>query len=130
MVTPQPSATALLPTSGPTATPTPLPTPAASATIESTGAATSRPVVLMGAGDISICGQEGDEQTARLLDAQPDAIFTAGDNSNEDGTFAQYVDCFDPSWGAYKALIHPVPGNHDYGSGNVDAYFDYFGAAA
>jgi len=53
-------------------------------------------------------------------------IFTAGDNSNEDGTAYQYLNCFVPSWGRFLDRLYPVPGNHDYVTDNGSAYFDYF----
>lgn len=111
-----------------TATATVLP----SATSLPTGTPTPRPVVLAGAGDISICGQDGDDRTAKLLETiRPDIVFTAGDNSNGSGTINEYFTCFDPSWGKFRGLIRPAPGNHDYATDKDGAsYFQYFGAAA
>jgi len=86
--------------------------------------------ILVGAGDISICGNPGAEATAKLLDKIPGEIFTAGDNSNESATAAQLANCFHPTWGRHKARIHPAAGNHDYLSHNAAPYFAYFGAAA
>lgn len=127
--TPAPSP---LPTLG--ATPTVSPTPASTFTAppspSPTPTATPTPAVLVGAGDIAICGQEGDDQTAYLLDQIPGAIFTAGDNSNEDGTLRQYQQCFEPSWGRHKERIYPSPGNHDYEVPDAADYFAYFGPAA
>jgi hypothetical protein len=38
---------------------------------------------------------------------------------------------FDPTWGRFKSLIHPVPGNHEYRTDPTAAgYYQYFGAAA
>ncbi|MEJ5201994.1 MAG: metallophosphoesterase, partial [Anaerolineales bacterium] len=86
--------------------------------------------VLVGAGDIAICGQKGDDQTAALLEQIPGIVFTAGDNSNEDGLLEQYQNCFGPSWGRFLDRIHPSPGNHDYNEGDNSAYFEYFGEMA
>jgi len=99
-----------------------------------------RPPVLLGAGDIALCN-DGQEQyaeaTARLLEAEPDAlVFTAGDNAYQDGTWDQFVGCYDRSWGrkGIKERTLPAPGNHDYGNSRrpheAGAYFRYFGAAA
>ena len=91
---------------------------------------------LVGAGDIAVCnGQPAADSaaaiTAGLLANFPDAaIFTAGDSSNEQATLTQYVECFGPTWGTYKARIHPAPGNHDYVQPFAEGYFQYFGAAA
>jgi acid phosphatase type 7 len=105
----------------PTYTPLP-PTPAPTRT--------PAPVILAGAGDISICGQEGDTQTASLLEHIPGEVFTAGDNSNEDGLMSEYQKCFGKTWGKFIARIHPSPGNHDYQTPGAVDYFSYFGNAA
>ncbi len=93
------------------------------------------PAVLIGAGDISVCGLDGDDKTAdlieRLLDRYPDAsVFTAGDNAQTMGTALEYSECFQPSWGRFKSRIHPSPGNHDWFTEEGGPYFDYFGEAA
>jgi hypothetical protein len=93
------------------------------------------PVTLVGAGDIAWCEPPGvgsGEVTAKLLDALPGAIFTVGDNSNGNGTLAEYQGCFGPSWGRHLARIRPAPGNHDYTTAIPDGadYHAYFGAAA
>ncbi len=62
------------------------------------------PVLLVGAGDISICGHDGDDQTAVLIESIPAQLFTAGDNSNEEGEPYQYRDCFGPTWGRFQEL--------------------------
>src|SRR5207249_469596 len=47
-----------------------------------------------------------------------------------DGTSADYKNCYNPTWGRFKARTKPVPGNHDYITTNASGYFNYFGAAA
>jgi 3',5'-cyclic AMP phosphodiesterase CpdA len=84
------------------------------------------PEVLVGAGDISICGQKGDDLTAALLADIRGTIFTVGDNSNENGTSYEYLNCFGPSWGRFLGRLYPSPGNHDYVTENASAYYDYF----
>jgi hypothetical protein len=86
--------------------------------------------VLVGAGDIAGCDWDTDEATARLLDGIEGTVFTAGDNVYPDGTDATYADCFDPTWGRHLDRLRPAPGNHDWQSGSLQAYLDYFGAAA
>jgi hypothetical protein len=86
---------------------------------------------LVGAGDIASCESSGDERTASLLDDIPGAIFTVGDNAYlSDGVEDPFPPCYGPSWGRHRGRTHPVPGNHEYEEGYIDAYFDYFGAAA
>lgn len=86
--------------------------------------------VLVGAGDIADCGSDGDEATAALLDDIAGTIFTAGDNVYPAGATATYRDCFAPSWGRHLDRLRPAPGNHDWQSGDLAAYLEYFGPAA
>ncbi len=86
--------------------------------------------VLVGAGDIAICGEEGSQYTAELLDQIPGTVFTAGDNSNEEGSAANYELCFDPTWGRHKERIYPAAGNHDLLTAQGAPYFAYFGERA
>jgi hypothetical protein len=129
--TPEPTATATpepttpettaTPTPEPTVTPTPTPTPPSGG---------GGPAVLLAAGDIASCSSSGDEATAALLDALPGTVATLGDTVYQDGTAAQFRDCYDPSWGRHNGRTRPAPGNHDYHTDGADGYFGYFGAAA
>ena len=86
--------------------------------------------VLVGAGDIADCGGRGDEATARVLDGIGGTVFTLGDNAYENGTSAEFRDCYAPSWGRHKTRTRPAPGNHDYNTPGADGYFDFFGRRA
>ena len=85
---------------------------------------------LVGAGDIASCGSGGDEATANLLDTIPGTIFTAGDNAYENGSAADFANCYAPSWGRHKARTRPAPGNHEYFTFGATGYYGYFGSAA
>ena len=96
-----------------TSTPTQSPTPAADQ-------------VLLAAGDIAQCSQEGDEATAAILAQHPDAtVQTLGDNAYNSGTPRQFG-CFDDSWGVALDRMHPALGGHDYMTDGAAGYFDYF----
>jgi len=90
--------------------------------------------VFPGAGDIGSVSSDGDEYTARVLDAifagnPPGGIFTTGGNVNEGPVnLADFMAYFDPTWGRHKALIRPTAGNHDYldTAGVGQGFFDYF----
>ncbi len=88
------------------------------------------PSVLVGAGDIADCTKNGDSLTANLMDTIPGTVMAVGDNAYPDGTSADYKNCYNPTWGRFKARTKPVPGNHDYITTNASGYFNYFGAAA
>ena len=86
--------------------------------------------VLVGAGDIGLCGSSGPEATAKLLDGIDGEVFTAGDNAYFQGSVQQFRDCYHPSWGRHKARTRPAPGNHDYETPGAAGYFEYFGPRA
>lgn len=86
--------------------------------------------VLVGAGDIAMCGTPGAAGTAALLDGIDGTVFTAGDNAYYQGTEAQFRECYDPTWGRHKRRTRPAPGNHEYETAGAAPYFAYFGANA
>ena len=98
-------------------------------TVTTSGGGGSDPV-LVGAGDIAVCGRTQDDATADLLDGIAGTVFTAGDNVYENGTLSEYNTCYGPSWGRHKARTRPVAGNHEYQTANAAGYFAYFGSAA
>jgi hypothetical protein len=83
-------------------------------------------VTVIGAGDISSCENDNDELTAQLLDSIPGAVLALGDNAYDNGTFNEFMNCYDPTWGRYKDRIKPVPGNHEYHTSDASGYFQYF----
>jgi acid phosphatase type 7 len=89
-----------------------------------------RVAVLVGAGDIAMCGSPGAQMTAGLLDAIPGTVFTAGDNAYFHGTVQEFRDCYDPTWGRHKGRTRPAPGNHDYETPGATPYYAYFGGSA
>jgi hypothetical protein len=99
--------------------------------------------VMIGAGDIGVCGSRGDEGTAAIIDSVlkadsaakvEDMVFTLGDNAYPAGTAAQFNRCFGTSWGDSTKRImkwmRPAIGNHEYQSDGGSAYFKYFGERA
>jgi PKD repeat protein len=87
-------------------------------------------VVFVGAGDIAVCGRSADEATAGLIAGIPGTVFTLGDNVYENGTTAEFANCYDPSWGLHKSRTRPAPGNHDYHTPGATGYYGYFGSSA
>lgn len=121
------------PSALPTATPAHTSTPAAPPS--PTPSPTPTPAVLIGAGDIAVCGVDKDEKTADVIERQlilyPQAVVMAiGDTVNESGRMVEYRSCFTPSWGRFLNRIRPVPGNHDLMTEQGAPYYAYFGAAA
>jgi hypothetical protein len=94
----------------------PIPTPTLSA----------RDAILVGAGNISTCKNDNDELTAQLLDNLPGTVFTVGDNVFEQGSYQEFMDCYNPTWGRHKDRTYPAPGNQEYDTQDAGGYFQYF----
>lgn len=86
--------------------------------------------VVLAAGDIAVCHNDGDEQTAAILEKERGEILALGDLAYPSGSTRDFTRCYDPSWGRLKARTHPAPGNHEYEAKDAAPYFDYFGDAA
>jgi acid phosphatase type 7 len=97
-------------------------------------------ITIYAAGDIADCEkhpvqQSGAAQTAVLiaprLAADKDAIvLTLGDHTYPVGLLSEFTDCYDPTWGKFKARTYPAPGNHEYYTPQAAGYYGYFGEAA
>lgn len=84
-------------------------------------------VVVAGAGDICDTSGNACQGTSDLIvSINPTAVFTAGDNAYNSGTLSEYNNRYAPTWGRFKALTSPSPGNHDYSTTGAKGYFDYF----
>ncbi len=68
-------------------------------------------------------------ETSDLVLADPTItdVLTLGDNQYQRGSAADYLAAYDPTWGRFKSITHPSPGNHDYRTVNAQGYRDYFG---
>jgi 3',5'-cyclic AMP phosphodiesterase CpdA len=86
--------------------------------------------VLVGAGDIALCGSEGAKQTAKLIESIEGVVFTTGDNVYQRGIADEFRNCYDRTWGKFKHRTYPVPGNHDWATDSGAPYFAYFGENA
>jgi 3',5'-cyclic AMP phosphodiesterase CpdA len=88
--------------------------------------------ILVGAGDIADCSEDGDTLTADLLETLDGTVFTLGDNAYENGSLKQFEECYGPTWGrpSIKDRTRPVVGNHEYHTPGAEGYFRYFAGAA
>jgi hypothetical protein len=79
-------------------------------------------------GDTGWCGSPALGPLARLFERFDGDILLAGDLAYPSGTMEEFKQCFEPSFGRFKARMRATPGNHDYvASVNADSYFTYFG---
>ncbi len=85
---------------------------------------------LIAVGDIGDCNSEYDEKVAQLVGQLPGTIALLGDIGYPDGSWDDFMNCFDPAWGKLKSRIRPAVGNHEYHTENASAYFKYFGKRA
>ncbi len=65
-----------------------------------------------------------------VLGMSPHAVLVLGDNQYEDGTYQQFMQSYDLSWGRFKDITYPSVGNHEYKDPDAAGYYTYFGAAA
>jgi hypothetical protein len=97
--------------------------------------------ILAAAGDIACpphsrvtaasCDQGATASLIRRM--APDAVAALGDDQYASGTLREFTGAgsFNATWGSFKGLIHPVPGNHEYDSDSrASGYFRYFKGAA
>ena len=83
-----------------------------------------------GDGTASACAQK---RTSNLIQgAGATAVLTLGDTQYNSAFMSEFLGSYDPTWGRFKSITHPVAGNHDYQNTTVKArdYFAYFGASA
>jgi hypothetical protein len=83
-----------------------------------------------GNGTATVCAQK---RTSDLVQGSgATAVLTLGDTQYDSAFTSEFMGSYDPSWGRFRSITHPVAGNHDYQNTTVRArdYFAYFGAAA
>jgi calcineurin-like phosphoesterase family protein len=81
-----------------------------------------------GAGTGSRCRQRATSDL--VLQLAPDAVLPLGDTQYEVGALSAYRQSYDPTWGRFKSISHPIAGNHEYETPGASGYFSYFGSAA
>ncbi|WP_394830276.1 metallophosphoesterase [Pendulispora rubella] len=93
--------------------------------------------VLAAAGDIAEQCTASDSncvhpKTAALVQQMnPSLVITMGDNQYDDARYNDFKNYFDKSWGRFKSILRPVPGNHEtYDEPPLAGYKRYFGTTA
>jgi hypothetical protein len=83
--------------------------------------------VVVAAGDIAECPSGRQAETAALVKAiAPDAVLTLGDTVYENGSLEEFLDCYHPSWGAFRPITRAAVGNHEYHAPHAGPFFAYF----
>jgi hypothetical protein len=90
------------------------------------GQAATIGITIAAAGDIAY-SNSGDSATAKLLSSiGPDWVLTLGDDAYEKGSSYDYSTYYVPTWGGFKSITKPSPGNHEYQTPGASGYFGYF----
>lgn len=88
-------------------------------------------IVVIAAGDIAEPDKTAFQLTATLVEQQrPAAVLVLGDAQYPKGQLEDFRSSYDPSWGRFKSITWPVPGNHEYWGSEATGYFTYFGERA
>jgi len=122
-----------------------LPAPSASPSASPPPVTSTTPVAIAAVGDIA-CGSQRpagvvcrDRETSELVASaeeileQPlDAVLALGDLQYENGVVDDFRRFYDRTWGRFRVITHPVPGNHEYDviPRVADGYFSYWNGTA
>jgi hypothetical protein len=93
-------------------------------------------IVIYAAGDVADCrslspSQSGAAYTAALIARDPEApVLMLGDGTYPVGRPEEFTECYEPTWGRFKARTFPAPGNHEYYTPGAIGYYRYFGERA
>lgn len=80
-----------------------------------------------GLGTSNTCRQS---YTAELVERlEPDAVLVLGDDQYDDGSYEDYLRSYDRTWGRFKRISHPTPGDPEDGS-SLQGYYRYWGSRA
>ena len=93
-----------------------------------TGTTASAAPVIVAVGDISPRKHPGaSARTAALVQQiDPVKVLTLGDAQYGNGTYEEYLAGYDDTWGMYRSITAPVPGEHDYRTIGAAGYKEYF----
>ncbi len=90
-----------------------------------------------GNGTANLCNMK--ETAALIGSTAPAAVLAIGDTQYYCGGYSAFLQSYALSWGQFKSITKPVPGNHEYlttggtgcdTTGTASGYFQYFGSAA
>jgi hypothetical protein len=103
--------------------------PASAAVQASTQPGNGTGIVLVVAGDIAKRQIPAEHnKTAQLVEGiKPSYVLTVGDNQYDNGTLSEFQTYYDKTWGKFKNITKPTPGNHEWYD-NLNGYKSYFGS--
>lgn len=84
-------------------------------------------ILIAAVGDIAGSGSDDNATAKIIIEANPGALLTLGDNAYSSGSLTEYQTYYDPILGQLKAITYPTPGNHEYATPNAGGMRTYFG---
>jgi hypothetical protein len=90
--------------------------------------ANAETVTVAAAGDISRVNIGTPQvKTAEQVSAMaPQKVLVLGDAQYEQGEYANFIQSYDPTWGAFNSIAAPLPGDAEYKTPGAAGYFQYF----
>lgn len=119
------------PVPAPTPAPVPEPVPVERVTIAAAGDIACSPSdgnYNSGDGLSNYCGMKATSDL--ILSHSVDAVLALGDLQYSQGRLGAFEASYDPTWGRFKAITYPAPGNHEYYTADASGYYSYFGQQA
>lgn len=81
-------------------------------------------LAVIAAADIAEDDRAAPQLTATLVEQQhPAAVLVLGDAQYPNGKLEDFQRSYDPSWGRFKNITWPVPGNHEDWGSQAGGYF-------
>lgn len=99
---------------------------AASQTVVTTSAPTAGSRIVA-VGDIARSGGAQSRTAAVAAKRLPQRVVALGDLAYPSGSASNFANYYNPSYGRFKAITWPVPGNHEYMTSNAAGFRSYFG---
>lgn len=82
---------------------------------------------IVAVGDIASAGGAQSRTAAIVTKRQPQRLIALGDLAYNAGSKSNFANYYNPSYGKFKAITWPVPGNHEYMTSGASGYKAYFG---
>lgn len=78
-------------------------------------------------GDIASSGGAQAKTAAIVVKRSPQRLVALGDLAYNAGSTSNFANYYNPSYGRFKAITWPVPGNHEYLTSGASGFKKYFG---
>jgi hypothetical protein len=82
---------------------------------------------LVAVGDIASSGGAQSRTAAIVTKRAPQRLVALGDLAYNTGSTSNFANYYNPSYGKFKAITWPLPGNHEYMTSGASGFKKYFG---